>query len=113
MFTDIIAAIPLDYLAILAPQWVGAWLRLLRLIKVGEVTNVLTELTQYSRTSMTMFYLTLYFIMFIYLTHFAACMMFFIGRIQLEEYPHSRFDNRTWISVFGEASYHQYEPLLD
>jgi hypothetical protein len=39
--------------------------------------------------------------------------MFFIGKLQYEESPHVRFDNRTWISVFGEPVYHDYEPILD
>jgi hypothetical protein len=37
LFTDLIASLPLDYLAITSPQWVGAWLRLLRLVKVIEI----------------------------------------------------------------------------
>jgi hypothetical protein len=64
------------------------------------------ELTRYSRTSLTLFNLFVYFILFIYLTHFAACLMFLIGRVQYEDYPYARFDNRTWISVFGEPSFH-------
>jgi hypothetical protein len=60
-----------------------------------------------------MFVLGIYFIMFIYLTHYAACFMFYVGRLQIEYEPNGRFDNRTWISVFGSAPYHDYDPLLD
>jgi hypothetical protein len=39
--------------------------------------------------------------------------MFYIGKIQYEEYPYARYDNRTWFSVFGEPSFHDYDPMLD
>jgi hypothetical protein len=57
--------------------------------------------------------LLIYLICYIYLNHIAACLMFFIGKVQYEQQPHVRFDNRTWFSVFGEPSFHDYEPLLD
>ena len=59
------------------------------------------------------FKLVVFVFIFIYFTHWAACIMFFIGKIQLEDYPHARYDNRTMFSVFGEPAFHDYNPLLD
>ena len=62
---------------------------------------------------MVWFKLIIFFLGFIYFNHIAACLMFYIGKIQYEDYEYVRFDNRTWIKVFGEAEYHDYEPLLE
>lgn len=59
------------------------------------------------------YHLTVYLVLYIYLNHIAACLFFFIGKIQFEEYPNARFDNRTWMSVFGEPAIHDYEPILE
>jgi hypothetical protein len=81
LFTDFLSTLPLDYFTFAAPAHVSAWLRILRLVKISEIHSVLLELTRYSRTSLTLFNLFVYFILFIYLTHFAACFLFFIGRV--------------------------------
>ena len=62
---------------------------------------------------MVWFKLIIFFLGFIYFNHIAACLMFYIGKIQYEDYEYVRFDNRTWIKVFGEPEYHDYEPLLE
>jgi hypothetical protein len=40
--------------------------------------------------------------MFVYLTHFAACALFWLGMLHVNNWPYMRYDNRTWISVFNE-----------
>lgn len=115
LIIDSLAAMPIDYLAyaIGSPIWVRAWSRIFRLLKVIRIAKLLKFLSSNTKSSMMYYTLILYFIMFIYLNHFAACFMFYIGRIQYEEDPHARFDNRTWMSEFGNTPYHGYDHILD
>ena len=52
--------------------------------------------------------LFLYFLGFIFLNHFAACFLFYVGRIQYESYPYARFDNRTWFTEFGSLPFNAH-----
>jgi hypothetical protein len=40
--------------------------------------------SRFSKLSMKLYPLIIYFVMFIYLTHYAACFFFYIGKNQVE-----------------------------
>jgi hypothetical protein len=112
LLSDVVSVLPLDYLVLGAPFWAVRWVRVIRLLKLVKLHARLRVLSNTLESGGT-FVLSIYFVCFVYLTHFAACLMFYVGRLQLEHDPNARFDNRTWISVFGEAPYNTYDPLLD
>lgn len=77
---DCLAAIPIDYIAIMASGTALAWIRLLRLLKFFRVKEILKQISTFSKLPMKLYPLIVYFVMFIYLTHLAACLFFFIGK---------------------------------
>lgn len=83
LIIDTVSAVPIDYIAyaIGSPIWARAWARCFRLLKGLRVYDILNFLSKNTKSSMTLYKLGVYFIMFIYLNHFAACFMFYIGKI--------------------------------
>jgi hypothetical protein len=81
MLTDIIAAIPFEYFAMAAPQPIQAWVKIHRMLKLVRIIKLFNLVYVHGKASFPLFNLTLYFFMFIYLTHFAACFYFYIGRL--------------------------------
>jgi hypothetical protein len=115
LILDILATVPVDYLGygLGATLWSRCVFRLFRLLKLVRVYRIIKVIGPKLKGIFIAYDLTLYLVLYIYLNHFAACGMFLVGKLQLEEDPNARFDNRTWMLVFGELPYHDYEPILD
>ena len=115
LFLEVLSAIPIDLIAFYlnTPMWTRSWFRCLRFIKIVRLYRLIHIISPKIKQNFMAYNLTVYLVLYIYLNHFAACIFFYIGKIQLEEHPNDRFDNRTWMSVFGEPAFHDYEPILD
>jgi hypothetical protein len=83
LLQDIIAGMPLDYIALVlrVPLWARTWLRLNRLLKLTRVTKLAQVFSDHAVGASKYSKLLLYLVLYIYLNHFAACFMFFIGKI--------------------------------
>jgi hypothetical protein len=71
----------------------------------------------HSQASSRTFNLAWFIVSFVYFTHFAACGFFYVGKVQYEEDPNGRYDNRTWFITFhppNSPDYHKdYQDILD
>jgi hypothetical protein len=91
---DVVAAIPFDYAGLYmgAPVWICSWIRLTRMLKFYRVYFLLNRMTEISTVSMAKLRLVILFVAYIYLNHLAACGMFYIGKLQFENWRYARFD---------------------
>jgi hypothetical protein len=80
LIIDVLAAVPIDYLALPSTSNSTAWFRMFRLLKFFRVYEILGQISKYSQISMKLYPIIVYFVMFIYLTHFSACWFFYIGK---------------------------------
>ena len=85
LFKDLVSSVPVDYalLAINSSQTLRSYIRLLRLFKFYRVKQLLILLRKFAQMKFNLFNLVTYFVMFIFLNHFVACLFFYIGRLQL------------------------------
>jgi hypothetical protein len=80
---DMMAALPLDYigLALGISQQTRAWFRLNRLLKVKRIVRLARLIHDHSQSVGAYGMLLVYLVLYIYLNHYAACLMFLIGKI--------------------------------
>ena len=112
---DFFSVIPADFIFMAAgsPQLVVACLKLLRFFKSFRVYKVIKLIQNYAPYSLALFKLFSYYFLLIILSHISACVFFLVAKIQYAVNSDERFDNRCFISAFGELEYHNYGKLLE